>query len=110
MTQDQLHKFTFKPISDGFKKAYYLNGQIYSARKIANSKESRLWEFWYSNGVKARVGEFSKGKPNASHQYWYDNGKLRGIGNWENGVYNGKRVLYSEGGKEPLHKFIMTAN
>lgn len=61
---------------------------------IKNLKESGFWEYWHSNGKKAREGEFVEGKPNGAHKYWYENGNLRAIGNWKNGVYDGKWEMY----------------
>ncbi|WP_223606510.1 toxin-antitoxin system YwqK family antitoxin [Chryseobacterium sp. OSA05B] len=90
----------FKPITDGLKKAYYLNGKLYSSGKIENLKENGVWEYWHPNGQKARKGEFINGKPNGTHEYWYENGNIRGIGNWKNGVYDGKWEMYNEKGLE----------
>lgn len=59
-------------------------------------------QYWHSNGIKAREGEFIDGKPNGTHKYWYQNGQLRGIGNWKVGVYDGKWEMYNEDGKEKI--------
>lgn len=100
LDQETLKKFEFKPIANGIKKAYYLDGKLYSTGKIENLKENGLWEYWHPNGQKAREGEFINGKPDGTHTYWYENGKIRGIGNWKNGVYEGKWEMYTEDGKK----------
>ncbi len=92
----------FKPITDGNKIYYYLNGKIEGKGVMKNGKQEGYWEFWYSNGVKAREGEFEQGKPNGNHKYWYENGNLRGIGNWKNGNYDGKWEMFSEDGKNKI--------
>jgi antitoxin component YwqK of YwqJK toxin-antitoxin module len=92
----------FKPIFDGLKIAYFIDGNIYSKGEIKNLKENGYWEYWYSNGKKAREGMFLNGKPNGIHKYWYENGQLRGIGNWKNGIYDGKWEMYNENGKEKI--------
>lgn len=94
----------FKPITDGNKIYYYLNGQVEGKGEIKDGLQVGNWEFWHSNGVKAREGEFKKGKPNGIHKYWYENGNLRGIGNWKNGNYDGKWEMYSEDGKEKIEQ------
>ncbi|WP_222594655.1 hypothetical protein, partial [Sphingobacterium faecium] len=38
-------ELTFKPISDGMKDTYYLNGILYSRGKIENLKQNGLWSF-----------------------------------------------------------------
>ena len=90
----------FRPITDGEKKSYYFNGNICSIGLIKNLKENGFWEYWHSNGIKAREGEFIDGKPNSTHKYWYENGQLRGIGNWKNGIYHGTWEMYNENGKD----------
>ena len=100
LSSEKSQKLEFKPITDGNKTAYYINGNIYSKGEIKNHKENGYWEFWHSNGKIAREGEFSDGKPNGIHKYWYENGQLRGIGNWKNGIYDGKWEMYNENGTE----------
>ncbi|SHK57097.1 toxin-antitoxin system YwqK family antitoxin [Chryseobacterium polytrichastri] len=100
LNEVQVKTIEFKPITNGFKKAYYLNGKLYSSGKIENLKENGIWEYWHPNGQKARKGEFINGKPNGTHEYWYENGKIRGIGNWKDGVYDGRWEMYNEDGKE----------
>ncbi len=100
LNEEKAKTIEFKQTLNGFKKAYYLNGKIYSIGRIQNLKETGFWEYWNSNGNKAREGEFIDGKPNGTHKYWYENGNLRGIGTWKNGVYDGKWEMYSEDGKE----------
>lgn len=100
LSEEKLKKLEFKPITNGVKKTFYLNGKIYSNGKIENLKENGFWEYWYSNGNKAREGNFLNGKPDRIHKYWYENGNLRGIGSWKNGVYDGKWETYNENGSE----------
>lgn len=102
LSKEQSKNFEFKPITNGIKKAYFLNGKPYSAGKIENLKENGFWEYWHSNGQKAREGEFIDGKPNGTHKYWYENGNLRAIGNWEMGIYEGKWEMYGEDGKDKI--------
>jgi antitoxin component YwqK of YwqJK toxin-antitoxin module len=102
LSQDRLKGLVFKPITDGKKKAYYLNGQLYSIGEIKNSKENGFWKFWYSNGVEAREGDFINGNPDGTQKYWYKNGQLRGIGHWKDGVYDGEWIMFSEDGKQKV--------
>ncbi|WP_312825426.1 hypothetical protein [Epilithonimonas sp.] len=102
LTEQQFKTLEFKPITDGTKKAYFLNGKISSTGKIQNKKENGIWEYWHSNGNKAREGEFVDGKPNGTHKYWFDDGSLRAIGNWKNGVYDGEWEMYKFDGKEKV--------
>src|SRR5690554_2993865 len=102
LSEEKAKSLVFKPISNGDKKAFFLNGEIHSRGKIKDLKENGFWEYFHSNGNKAREGEFIEGKPNGTHKYWYENGNLRGIGNWNNGVYEGKWEMYSEDGKEKI--------
>ena len=97
---DKSQKLEFRPITDGIKTAYYLNGSIFSKGEIKNQRENGSWEFWHPNGQKAREGNFIDGKQNGTHKYWYDNGQLRGIGNWENGIYEGTWEIYNASGSE----------
>lgn len=99
---EKAEKLKFKPITDGQKISYYLNGNIDSKGQIKNLTENGDWEYWHPNGNKAREGKFMDGKPNGTHKYWYENGQLRGIGNWKNGVYDGSWEMYSEDGKEKI--------
>lgn len=92
----------FKPITDGIKVYYYLNGKIQGKGEIKNGKEDGYWEYWHSNGLKAREGEFVNGKPNGTHKYWHENGSLRGVGDWKDGSYDGKWEMYREDGKEKI--------
>lgn len=101
-TAEQLKKIQFRPITDGFKKMYCLNGKLCASGKIENKKENGIWEFWYSNGQKTRKGEFINGKPNGTHEYWYQDGTLRAIGNWKNGVYEGKWEVHDKDGKNTI--------
>ena len=94
----------FKPIFDGEKIAYNLNGTIYSKGNVKNKKETGFWQYWYPNGTKAREGEFIDGIPNGTHKYWFENGKLRSIGNWKFGSYDGTWEIYDEDGKEKVLK------
>lgn len=100
LNETEAKTIEFKPITDGLKKAYYLNGNLYSSGRIENLKENGIWEYWHPNGKKARKGEFINGKPNGTHEYWYENGNIRGVGNWKNGVYDGIWEMYNEDGKE----------
>lgn len=93
-------ELTFKPITDGMKDTYYLNGVLYSRGKIENLKKNGLWEFWHPNAKKAREGQFVDGKPNGTHYYWFLNGNKRAIGNWKNGIYEGVWEMTSEDGKQ----------
>jgi antitoxin component YwqK of YwqJK toxin-antitoxin module len=102
LNEIQAKTIEFKPVTDGFKKAYYLNGTLYSSGKIEHLKENGIWEYWHPNGQKARLGEFINGKPNGIHKYWYENGNLRSLGSWKNGVYDGKWEMYSEDGKQKI--------
>jgi|GEM_PF-872011 len=102
LSEEKAQSLQFKPISNGDKKAYFLNGKIYSTGKVENLKENGFWEYFHSNGNKAREGEFIDGKPNGTHKYWYENGNLRALVNWKNGVYEGKWEMYSEDGKETI--------
>ena len=102
LTAEKSQKLEFKPIKDGNKIAYYLNQNIYSKGEIKNQKENGFWEYWHSNGKKAREGAFIDGKPNGTHTYWYKNGQLRGIGNWKEGIYDGEWEMYNEDGKEKV--------
>jgi len=102
LTEQQSKTLEFKLITDGVKKAYFLNGKISSTGKILNAKEEGFWEYWHSTGNKAREGEFIDGKPNGTHKYWFDDGSLRAIGNWKNGVYEGKWEMYKVQGKEKV--------
>lgn len=99
---EKANKLEFKPKTDGDKTSYYFNGNIYSKGLIKNHKENGTWEYWHSNGVKAREGEFIDGKPKGIHKYWYENGQLRGIGNWKSGVYDGKWEVYKENGEDKI--------
>lgn len=102
LSKEKTKPLEFRPISNGNKKAYHLNGKIYSIGKIENLKQNGFWEYWHSNGQKAREGKFVDGKPDGIHKYWYENGNLRGIGTWKNGVYDGKWEMYNEDGKEKI--------
>lgn len=102
LSPEKLKKLEYKPITNGYKKAYYLNGKLYSKGKIENLKENGFWEYWHPNGKKAREGKFVEGKPNGTHKYWYENGNLRGIGNWKSGVYEGKWEMYNEDGTNKI--------
>lgn len=95
-------RIEFKPITNGVKKAYFLNGKLAASGAIQDLKESGYWIYWHPNGNKAREGEFIHGKPAGIHKYWYENGQLRGIGNWKDGVYDGEWEMYSEDGKESV--------
>ncbi len=105
LTEEQSKTLEFKPISDGTKKFYFMNGKVSSIGKIENKKENGIWEYWHSNGNKAREGEFIDGKPNGTHKYWFDDGSLRAIGNWKNGVYDGKWEMYKVEGKDKVIQF-----
>ena len=94
----RLKHLVFKPISDGYKKIYYLNGQLYSQGEIKNGKEEGFWTYWYDNGKKAREGNFIQGKRDGTHKYWFPDGRLRGEGVFKNDVYDGKWVMYKEDG------------
>ncbi|SDJ56153.1 toxin-antitoxin system YwqK family antitoxin [Chryseobacterium jejuense] len=104
LSEEQAKILQFKPITDGLKKAYYLNGKLSSSGKMENLKENGIWEYWHPNGQKARKGEFINGKPNGQHEYWYQNGNPRAIGNWKNGVYEGKWEIYNEDGTQKIIK------
>lgn len=102
LTPGRAEKLQFKPITNGSKTAYFLNGTIHSKGLMQDLKEIGVWEYWHANGNKARVGEFIDGKPNGTHTYWYENGQLRAIGNWKNGVYDGKWEMFSENGEDKI--------
>ena len=95
----------FKPITDGQKKVYYLNGQLSGQGEIKNKKENGLWTYWHENGQKAREGSFDEGKRTGTHTYWYPNGNLRGVGNFKNDKYDGKWTMYKEDGSETIEQF-----
>lgn len=94
----RLKHLTFKPISDGYKKIYYLNGQLYSLGEIKNGKEDGFWTYWYDNGKKAREGNFAKGKREGAHKYWLPDGRLRAEGTFKNDKYDDKWIMYKEDG------------
>jgi len=96
---------TFKPITDGQKKIYYLNGQLSGQGEIRNKTENGPWTYWHENGQKAREGSFDEGKRTGTHTYWYPNGKMRGIGNFKNDKYDGKWTMYKEDGSETIEQF-----
>ena len=96
----RLKYLTFKPITDGQKKIYYLGGQLYAQGEIKGKKENGLWVYWYENGKKAREGNFDQGNRIGTHTYWYQNGNLRGVGNFKNDKYNGKWTMYNEEGQK----------
>lgn len=96
---------TFKPIVDGQRKIYYLNGQLSGQGEIKNKKENGPWTYWHENGQKAREGSFSEGMRTGTHTYWYPNGKLRGVGNFRNDKYDGKWTMYKEDGSEVIEQF-----
>jgi antitoxin component YwqK of YwqJK toxin-antitoxin module len=94
----RMKHLVFKPRSDGYKKIYYLNGQLSSQGEIKNGKEEGFWTYWYDNGKKAREGNFVQGKRDGTHKYWFPDGRLRGEGGFKNDVYDGKWVMYKEDG------------
>jgi antitoxin component YwqK of YwqJK toxin-antitoxin module len=94
----RLKHLTFKPISDGKKKLYYLNMQLYSQGEIKNGKEDGFWTYWYDNGKKAREGNFTQGKQEGTHKYWFPDGRLRAEGTFKNDKYDGKWIMYKEDG------------
>ena len=96
----RLKHLSFKPIADGQKTFYYLNGTFYAEGEIKNKKENGSWIYWHENGKKARRGNFLDGKREGTHTYWYPNGKLRGIGNFKNDKYDGKWIMYNEDGMQ----------
>ncbi|UJF29339.1 hypothetical protein L0B70_10910 [Kaistella sp. 97-N-M2] len=102
LSPEKAEKLHFKPLTDGNKTSYYFNGNVYSKGLMKNYKEKGIWEYWHSNRIKAREGEFIDGKPDGTHKYWYENGQLRGIGNWKVGVYDGIWEMYNEDGKEKI--------
>ena len=95
----------FKPIADGQKQVYYLNGQLYGQGEIRNKKENGFWTYWHENGQKAREGSFNEGKRTGTHTYWYPNGTLRGVGNFKNDKYDGKWIMYKEDGSQTIEQF-----
>ncbi len=102
---ERLTHLTFKPITDGQKKYYYLNGQLSAEGEIKNKKEYGFWVYWHENGQKAREGSFDKGIPTGVHSYWYPNGNLRGVGNFKNGKYDGKWTMYNEDGSDKIEQY-----
>ena len=94
----RLKHLVFKPISDGYKKIYYLNGVLSGQGEIKNGTEDGFWTYWYDNGKKAREGNFVQGKSEGTHKYWFPSGQLRAIGNFKNGKYDGKWAMYKEDG------------
>ena len=100
----RLKQLTFKPISDGLRKTYYLNGKLYSEGEIKNQKEEGFWTYWHENGTKAREGNFKKGKREGTHKYWYASGILRGEGNFKNDQYDGKWLMYKEDSSEVVEQ------
>lgn len=101
----RLKNITFIPIVDGYKRIYYLNGQLYAEGEIKDKKENGLWMYWHENGQKAREGSYHVGMRTGQHTYWYSNGNLRGIGSFKNDEYDGKWTMYSEDGKEVVEQF-----
>lgn len=100
-------KLIFKPMVDGLKQIYYLNGAVYAKGEIKNKHENGLWTYWHQNGQKAREGVFVNGKREGIHKYWYPNGNTRGVGNFKNDKYDGKWLMYNEDGAlmaEQLYK------
>lgn len=95
----------FKPIKDGIRKIYYLNGQLSGQGEIKNKKENGPWVYWHENGQKAREGNFNEGKRTGTHTYWYPNGNLRGIGNFKDDKYDGKWTMYKEDGSDETIQF-----
>lgn len=98
LSGERMKQLKFRPISDGQKKYYYLNGQVYSEGEIRNKKENGFWTYWHENGQKAREGSFEQGKRTGTHTYWYPNGNLRGVGNFKDDKYDGKWTMYNEEG------------
>ncbi len=101
----RLKYLTFKPIADGDKKIYYLNGQLYGQGQIKNKKENGLWVYWHENGQKAREGHFEEGIKTGIHTYWYKSGNLRGVGSFKNDKYEGKWTMYKEDNSESIVQF-----
>ena len=105
LSSERAKLLTFKPITDGHKKIYYLNGQLSGQGEIKNKKENGLWIYWHENGQKAREGSFDEGKRTGTHTYWYPNGNLRGVGNFKNDKYDGKWTMHKEDGSETIEQF-----
>ena len=101
---NRLKHLVFNPITDGQKKIYYLNGQLYAQGEIKNKKETGFWVYWHDNGQKAREGNFENGKRTGTHTYWYRNGKLRGTGNFKDDKYDGKWTIYKEDGSKEIEQ------
>ncbi len=101
----RLKNVSFKPVTDGQKTIYYLNGRMYGQGEIKNKKENGLWTYWHDNGKKAREGHFAEGKRVGTHTYWYANGNVRGIGNFTDDKYDGKWTMYKEDGSEVVEQF-----
>lgn len=105
LSEEWLSRVTFKPSTDGYKKAYFINGQLASTGEILNGAPTGVWTIWHPNGVKAREGEFIEGRPHGTHHYWYNNEKLRAIGQFNNGVWDGKWEMYNEEGGEQVIQY-----
>ncbi|MDB5256020.1 MAG: hypothetical protein JWM14_715 [Chitinophagaceae bacterium] len=101
----RLKNLSFRPITDGQKTIYYLNGSLYGKGEIRNKKEKGFWTYWHDNGQKAREGSFTLGKREGTHTYWYPNGKIRGIGNFKHDVYDGEWIMYKEDGSDTIRQF-----
>jgi antitoxin component YwqK of YwqJK toxin-antitoxin module len=104
LNSERAKLLTFKPITDGQKEIYYLNGQLSGQGEIKNKKENGLWTYWHENGQKAREGSFDQGKRTGTHTYWYPNGNVRGIGNFKNDKYDGKWTMHKEDGSETIEQ------
>lgn len=100
----RLRQLQFKPVKDGYKKAYYLNGRLYSEGIVKNGKEDGLWIYWHDNGKKAREGNFVQGKREGIHKYWFLNGRMRGEGSFKNDKYDGKWLMYKEDSQEVVEQ------
>jgi antitoxin component YwqK of YwqJK toxin-antitoxin module len=100
----RLKHLEFKPISDGHKNIYYLNGQLYSQGEIKNGKEEGFWTYWYDDGKKASEGNFVQGKREGAYKYWFPNGRVRAEGMFKNDKYDGKWIMYEEDGSGSVEK------
>jgi len=104
LDSSRLKDLTFKPISDGKKIIYYLNGKMYAKGDIKNKKEDGFWTYWHENEKKAREGGYTNGLRTGTHTYWYKNGNIRGVGNFKNDKYHGKWTMHKEDKSEVVEQ------
>ena len=93
------YNYTKEGIIDGIFAEYFRNGQLKTAGRFKNNKQTELWKTFYISGIIETEGEMLNGLRYKQWNYYFESGNIKEVSNYNiRGELHGDLVTFDNNG------------